>query len=408
MAANTAISSGDLVDLVSSSGTTTIYPNDDAILSVLQARFRADLPYTRIGSSSLVVVNPYKTLASVNDVSAREYEERSYRDTSLPMADSPRPLQPHVYDLAARMYLMMRRRNESQALVSRGITGSGKTSTQKLLLTQLLRLSTYTKKDARLAEQIKALSPVLSAFGNAKTLMNPNATRHVQYTELHFSNTDKGQIVGAKVVAFGLDKSRLTRLAHEERSFHVFYQLLAGATPQERDALGLEDASDYALLASSGCYRLPSGPFSDDSIGMDELRGCMRTLGFKAKHISSIFDLLATILLLGNIQFSDGDFHTVSAFVVNPPVLDQAARRLGISSEDLTQVLTNKTSYVRKELYTVLLNAEQSSAQRDRFVKDLYSILFAYVVETANMRIAPPPPSDDPESPSPSDRKSVV
>jgi chitin synthase len=114
-----AISSGDLVDLVSSSGSATVYPSDDVVLAVLQARFRADLPYTRIGNSNLLVINPYKTLANVNDVSAKEYEERSYKDTSLPMLDSPRPLQPHLYDLAARVYLLMRRRNESQAVVTR-------------------------------------------------------------------------------------------------------------------------------------------------------------------------------------------------------------------------------------------------------------------------------------------------
>ena len=117
--ASQAISSGDLTDLVSSSSSATVYPSDDTILSVLQARFRADQPYTRVGASNLIVVNPYKTLANVNDVSAKEYEERCYKDTSLPMADSPKPLQPHVYDLAARVYLMMRRRGESQALLTR-------------------------------------------------------------------------------------------------------------------------------------------------------------------------------------------------------------------------------------------------------------------------------------------------
>ena len=73
-----AISSGDLVVLVSSSGSATIYPSDGVILAVLQARFRADLPssYTRIGTSNLLVVNPYKTVANVNDVCAKEYEER--------------------------------------------------------------------------------------------------------------------------------------------------------------------------------------------------------------------------------------------------------------------------------------------------------------------------------------------
>lgn len=124
MAANNAtqaIASGDLTELVSSSASATIYPSDDAILHVLQARFRADLPYTRIGTSNLVVVNPYKTLANVNDVSAREYEERCYKDTSLPMVDSPRPLQPHPYEQAAKVYLLMRRRQESQAVITRWV-----------------------------------------------------------------------------------------------------------------------------------------------------------------------------------------------------------------------------------------------------------------------------------------------
>jgi chitin synthase len=114
-----AIASGDLVDLVSSSGSATIYPSDDTILSVLQARFRADLPYTRIGAANLICINPYKTLANVNDVSAKDYEEQSYRDTSLPMVDSPRPLQPHLYDLAAKAYLLMQRRGESQSVIAR-------------------------------------------------------------------------------------------------------------------------------------------------------------------------------------------------------------------------------------------------------------------------------------------------
>jgi len=117
-----AINSGDLVDLVSSSASATIYPTDDAILSALHARFRADLPYTRIGTCNLVVVNPYKTLASVNDASAKEYEERCYKDTSLPLVDSPKPLQPHVYDLAAKIYLLMKRRNESQSILTRYVS----------------------------------------------------------------------------------------------------------------------------------------------------------------------------------------------------------------------------------------------------------------------------------------------
>ena len=259
-------------------------------------------------------------------------------------------------------------------------------------MNQLLRFSTHSKRELKVADQIRALGPLLDSFGNAKTITNPNASRHGRYLQLFFNN--RGRIAAAKVLTYGLDRSRLNNLSHEERTYHVFYQLLAGATPQERDSWALEDISDYALLASSGCYRLPAGPFSDDSIAYGDLRAALRVLGFKPKNVSSMFSLLVAVLILGNLEFLEADAKDVSAYIANTPVLEHAARLLGVPAEDLTQVLTNKTSYARKELYTVLLSAEQSSAQRNKFVRDLYAILFAYVVESINHRLAPS--SEDP------------
>lgn len=267
----------------------------------------------------------------------------------------------------------------------RGITASGKSTSLRLLTSQLLLLSTHSAKEAKIAAQIKALSTVLDSFGNAKTTINANASKHSRYVELHFS--DRGRIASAKVLTWGLDKSRLNRLANEERSFHVFYQLIAGATTTERDTLNIDDPSEYALLASSGTYRLPSGPFSDDAIAMSDLRSALRTLGFKPKSTSAIFTLLIAILLLGNLTFGDGDASDVSAYVSSTQTLEQVSRLLGVSPDDLGAALTMKTSYVRKEVYTVLLNAQQSSAQRDRLVRDLYAILFAFVVESINHKV---------------------
>ncbi|TEB20895.1 hypothetical protein FA13DRAFT_1800569 [Coprinellus micaceus] len=410
---STAASSGDLLDLVSSSQHTTIYPTDDALLSLLQSRFRNDLPYTRIGSTHLVVVNPYKVLGNVNEASAKEYEERCYKDTSGGGEGGARPLQPHLYDVACKMYLLMRRKREAQAVVARGHTSSGKSHSLALLTSHLLRLSSHSKREVALASQIKALNTILSAFGNAKTVMNPDASRHSKLLELHFTsgsgggaNGKEGRIAGAKVLTYNLDKSRLGRLHHEERTFHIFYQFLSGATPAERDYFSLEDPSDYALLSSSGTYRLPSGPFSDDSTQMGEVREALRSLGFKPKHLQSIFTVLTVILLMSNLTFGyEGEGkaqHDEQAFVSNPEVLAQIARLLSldpslsphhsdlsVGAEELQSVLTNRTRYVRKEVVSVMLDAQQAERQRDRCLRDLYAILFAYVVETCNHRLAP-------------------
>lgn len=108
LSAKEAAAIHDFHQLTKSAGGATLYPSDDALLALVQSRFRSDLPYTRLGSSTLVVVNPLKTLANLNDASARDYIESEYTDTSG--EEGPRgPMQPHVYELAARVYLLMRR-----------------------------------------------------------------------------------------------------------------------------------------------------------------------------------------------------------------------------------------------------------------------------------------------------------
>ncbi|CAD6984950.1 unnamed protein product [Tilletia controversa] len=106
------------------------------------------------------------------------------------------------------------------------------------------------------------------------------------------------------------DKQWLSVLAPEERTFHVFYQLPAGAT-QQRDQFHPDDVTSYALLAQSGCYGLPGGPTSDDSMAIDELRAAMKVHGFKAGQTHSLhFQINLSHaaprnLAVGTLEFAD-------------------------------------------------------------------------------------------------------
>ena len=138
----------------------------------------------------------------------------------------------------------------------RGITASGKSSSTQLLVNQILRLSTHSKKEAKLAEQIKSLSTLLDSFGNAKTLINPNASRHSRYLELHFN--DRGRIQAAKVLTYGLDKSRLSRLSFEERTYHVKFLPVPGRMCRTTRCLHRQDATgclqDRSAMTGSQCH----------------------------------------------------------------------------------------------------------------------------------------------------------
>lgn len=241
------------------------------------------------------------------------------------------------------------------------------------------------------------LVTLLESFGNAKSPLNPSASQHGRYLELHFSFD--GAISGAKALPFALNKSRLGYLRQEERTFHIFYQMLAGATPDEREELGLDDPDTYALLASSNCYRLPAGPFSDDSTQLGELRASFAALGFKAKHVRSIFGVLTAILVLSNLTFMDDratgslgmtsyEEHTA---VVERHLLEDVSQHLGVAPNELEAVLVNRTKWVSHDLASVFLDANAAAAQRNSLMRDLYAILFSFVVEMANRRLSPDP-----------------
>ncbi|BGP29363.1 hypothetical protein JCM10296v2_001102 [Rhodotorula toruloides] len=368
-------------------------PSPDSLTHALAQRYRLDLAATWCGDSTLVALNPLEVKADVSEASKAEYEQRVYapRDRQRSGGDD---VQPHAYDLACRVYFAMRRTGESQSILYSGLSGSGSSSQQHLVTAQLLRLSTSGKKDTRLAEQVQALQTLLTSFGCAKTQQNPSATRFSSLLELHFSNA--GRLAAAKVLAYGLDRTRFAKLGKDERTFHAFYQLVAGSTREEKDSCGiLDDAGSYNLFAKSSTYRLPPGvPNSDDSIAFDELRAAFKVLGFKPRHVASILRTLSAILLLGNLEFAEHpedpyDFQSDPAWVTNRDVLERAASLLGVSSEDLERALTNRVRWVRKEVTATILRAEGADAQRDSLMAALYSILFAFVVETANHRLFP-------------------
>lgn len=77
-----------------------------------------------------------------------------------------------------------------------------------------------------LERQILQANPILESFGNAQTQRNNNSSRFGKFVRIMFS--PDGSIAGANIDWYLLEKSRVVFRSPAERSFHVFYQLLAG------------------------------------------------------------------------------------------------------------------------------------------------------------------------------------
>ncbi|RCI02456.1 hypothetical protein CU098_010499, partial [Rhizopus stolonifer] len=358
-------------------------PSEDSIANLLSTRSKRNQPYTRSGYSNLIVVNPYQSLEILNDATLKSYADNGYRN----LVENKPFMQPHVYDLATRAYFHMRRTGEDQSIILSGITGSGKSTTRSHLLNQLLSLSTHSKKETKLQQQIKNSLVILEAFGNAKTTQNTSASKYGIFQELQFS--ERGRILGAKTLTYAFDKSRVTSAPKDERTFNVFYSLLAGTSPEEQTALHINfPPESFNYLSVSKTIKVPE---INDDIAFADLKSSLKTCGFKAKTVTQIFQLLATILHIGNIQFQEdhdaGNLAQEACCVRNRDVLEVVAVMLGVSPNKLEQSLTYKLRLIRKELCTMFLNTQGATEQRDALARALYHVLFVWIVESINTKI---------------------
>ncbi|KAG2177395.1 hypothetical protein INT44_007906 [Umbelopsis vinacea] len=354
-------------------------PTDESIVSVLHMRFKRDLPYTRIGAHHLIVVNTYKPVESLNDASLNQYAATIYRDL-----ENTEQLQPHIYDLAARVYYQLRRASEDQSIVLSGVTGSGKTTSQGHLLKQLLHLSSHSKKALKLQKQIVNAQTILQQFGSARTVQNNSASGFGQFQELQYN--ERGRIIGLKTMTYNLDRSRLTQVPPNERNFHVFYSLLSGTSTEERTALRINHAPEYFTYLSQ--TRNTKVIDAGDQIAFGDLKAALKVCGFKSKTVTQLFQVLAAILHLGNLQFVDPASDAQdSCSVKNTEELDIIAAILGVSPSKLESTITYHLRYVGKELCTAFLNAQAAAQQRDAISRAMYGAIFNWIVEMINIKL---------------------
>lgn len=272
----------------------------------------------------------------------------------------------------------------TSSLLFSGESGSGKTESSKAFLQQLIYLNSRASEEkSHVPTEIYNSAFVLESFGNASTAFNTNSSRFNKYLELQF-DVD-GTIAGAKIVTFSLEIYRIAQLPAGERLFHVFNYLLAGATAEERSKLKLSDRFAYLEAGASGSR----GGDKEDAEGMASLRLVMKTLGFTKKVQSSIFQTLAALLHLGNVEFDQETFHANDqAYVKNRDHLEFVAELLEVDAEALESALTNRSALVGDTMCTDFLNIAQAREARDGLVATIYSLLFTYILEHLNTRLS--------------------
>ncbi|XP_076431503.1 unconventional myosin-IXa isoform X11 [Peromyscus maniculatus bairdii] len=358
--------------------------NEKTLLENLRNRFKHEKIYTYVGSI-LIAINPFKFLPIYNPKYVKMYDNHQLGK-----------LEPHIYAVADVAYHAMLQRKKNQCIVISGESGSGKTQSTNFLIHHLTALS--QKGFASGVEQIiLGAGPVLEAFGNAKTAHNNNSSRFGKFIQVNYQET--GTVLGAYVEKYLLEKSRLVYQEHNERNYHVFYYLLAGASEEERLAFHLKQPEEYHYLNQitkkplrqswdDYCYDSEPDCFTVEGEDLrhdfERLQLAMEMVGFLPKTRRQIFSLLSAILHLGNISYKKKTYRDDSIDICNPEVLPIVSELLEVKEEMLFEALvTRKTVTVGEKLILPYKLAEAVTV-RNSMAKSLYSALFDWIVFRIN------------------------
>ncbi|KYQ91225.1 myosin-5b [Tieghemostelium lacteum] len=380
--------------------------HEAAILHNLHYRYNLNQIYTYIGKI-LISVNPYQMLPLYGREMITAYYGKQLGTLS-----------PHVYALAEDAFKDMRYDGTSQSILVSGESGAGKTQATKYLLQYFAAMGNLIKEssgqnqsstnsssttsnnnntptspnirksstihnpnsqDKSIEERVLESTPLLEAFGNAKTLRNDNSSRFGKFIEIHFN--EYGSIIGAKILTYLLEKSRIVKQVLNERNYHIFYQILTGLDSDQKEKFYLKEVSDYYYLNQSECMEIDG--VSDEKTFKETLHA-MQVSGINQDEQDNLFRVLSAVLLLGNITFENKQGSEDSSQVVDSEPLAQVAELLGCPQDELEKTFLLRKVVSGKEVLFLGNHKERAENARDSLAMYLYGMLFEWLVMKIN------------------------
>jgi len=376
--------------------------HEAGILYNLKQRHLEDFPYTRTGDI-IIAVNPFQWFTHIYTEKVRaEYANTLVWEEHE--GDARKLVDPHVYEVSSLSFKGLAFGGEDQSILVSGESGAGKTETVKIAMNHIAsvqRGKTEATDEAfsdPVVDRVMESGPLLEAFGNAKTRRNDNSSRFGKYTQLQFDQGDKAankfqtdktkiqcKLVGSKCDVYLLEKNRVTYHDPMERTYHVFYQVIA-ADPASKSKIwaeGLDGKTneDFQYVGTSPCKTIEK---MTDEQHYENTTKILDTIGVKGEDLMTLYRAICIVLQLGNLSFMKDPSDDERSVPKDKVEFGKLAKLFGCSEEDLILCLTERTMKTRNESYKVPLNADVAKDTADAFGKEIYSKTFLWLVRAIN------------------------
>ena len=274
-----------------------------------------------------------------------------------------------------------------------GESGAGKTENTKKVIQYLAAVATSDTPGAKsggrqfsnLSQQILRANPILEAFGNAQTVRNNNSSRFGKFIRIEF--TRSGQIAGAFIDWYLLEKSRVVKQNASERNYHVFYQLLKGADRRTKEDFLLSNLGVEDLVYTKDGNDVITGV--SDIEEWNSLLEAFHIMGFSEKEQRSVLRTVAAVLLLGNVTVTKESIRADQATLTKDAYMyaEKVCRLLQIEIEPFIQGLLHPKVKAGKEWVEKVQTPEQVRSSLDALSKGIYERAFGDLVSRINRQL---------------------